>query len=254
MKLPKPRKRGEVYRIEIMLDGKRLSTTRDTAKECEAWVAQKILEHKAMAYEEKVQQSISLEQLLNLYYSNVGKNKPSHRTNSLYTKVFIRDFPILTSLPIHEITPKHLSDWRNTRLQGVSAGTARREISFLSAVFSYAVKELFMLESNPFMQVQKPAMPKPRSRRISDDDIAAIKQAGNWTDSTPSQSQQWAVWVFLFAIATAMRQSEILDIKKADIKDGYIHLPKTKNGETPTLARSATKITLSYIKPKSHIL
>jgi len=33
MKLPKPRKRGDAYRIEIMFDGKRYSATRDTEKE-----------------------------------------------------------------------------------------------------------------------------------------------------------------------------------------------------------------------------
>ena len=36
MKLPTPRKRGDAYRIEIMIDGKRMSATRDTIKECHA--------------------------------------------------------------------------------------------------------------------------------------------------------------------------------------------------------------------------
>ena len=34
MKLPTPRKRGDAYRIEIMIDGQRMSATRDTIKEC----------------------------------------------------------------------------------------------------------------------------------------------------------------------------------------------------------------------------
>ena len=47
MKIPKPRKRGEAYYIEIMINGKRSSATRDTARECEQWAAQKLLEAKA---------------------------------------------------------------------------------------------------------------------------------------------------------------------------------------------------------------
>ncbi len=46
MKLPKPVKRGDAYRIQLQIDGKRVSCTRDTIKECEQWAARKILESK----------------------------------------------------------------------------------------------------------------------------------------------------------------------------------------------------------------
>lgn len=41
MKIPKARKRGESYCIELMFNGKRVSATRDTEKECEQWAALK---------------------------------------------------------------------------------------------------------------------------------------------------------------------------------------------------------------------
>lgn len=44
MKLPKPVKRGDVYRIQILIQGKRLSCTRNTAKECEQWAIKQLLE------------------------------------------------------------------------------------------------------------------------------------------------------------------------------------------------------------------
>lgn len=52
MKLLKPRKRGEAFYIEIMINGKCSSATRDTAKECEQWAAQKALEPKANKFAE----------------------------------------------------------------------------------------------------------------------------------------------------------------------------------------------------------
>ena len=47
MKMPKAVKRGESYRIKIMIAGKTYSVTKDTVKECEQWAAQKMLEAKA---------------------------------------------------------------------------------------------------------------------------------------------------------------------------------------------------------------
>ena len=136
-------------------------------------------------------------------------------------------------MPVNEITAKDLTDWRNVRLNAVSAGTVRREISYLSSVMSYAVKELFIISENPFNNLAKPHMPKARNRRITENDIQAILTAGNYTlGQTPVQTQQYVAWAFLFAIETAMRKGEILGVKMADIKNGYIHLPKTKNGES----------------------
>ena len=46
MKIPKARRRGESYRIELMFNGKRISATRDTEKECQQWAMLKLLEFK----------------------------------------------------------------------------------------------------------------------------------------------------------------------------------------------------------------
>lgn len=234
MKLPKPRKRGDSYRIEIMIDGKRLSATRDTIKECNQWASQKILEHKAIQGLSNTEKpTMKLSELMALYYSKVGKFKPSKETDKIYMRCIIRDFTWLTDMQVHTVTAQDLTRWRNERLKSVSAGSVRREIAYLSSVLSYAVKELFIITDNPCNQLQKPPLPKARNRRITDNEIQAVMTAGNlsWGD-TPIQTQQYVVWAFTFAIHTAMRRGEILSIKKSDIKDGYIHLPKTKNGDS----------------------
>ena len=184
MKLPKPRKRGHSYRIELMINGKRLSATRDTAKECEQWAASKLLEHKAGHKDEVVESSITvtltLSELLKLYHENVGKYKRS-QSDKFTKRILLRDYPELSQKQIHQITPKDLTLWRNSRLQSVKPSTVKREISYLSAVFSYAVKELFILTINPFSQVSKPTSSKPRNRRVTDNDIRLLKQAVDWT-------------------------------------------------------------------------
>lgn len=188
MKLPKPRKRGHSYRIELMINGKRLSATRDTAKECEQWAASKLLEHKASHNDEVVESSITLSELLKLYHENISKYKRS-QSDKFTRRILLRDYPELSQKQIHQITPKDLTLWRNSRLQSVKPSTVKREISYLSAVFSYAVKELFILTINPFSQVSKPTSSKPRNRRVTDNDIRLLKQAVDWTGTKPSKEK-----------------------------------------------------------------
>lgn len=82
MKLPKARKRGEVYRIELMFNGKRISATRDTEKECEQWAMLKLLELKTEQgnNKEEVKQHYPLSALMSKYYEDVGRHKKSNRT------------------------------------------------------------------------------------------------------------------------------------------------------------------------------
>lgn len=242
MKLPKPRKRGESYRIEIMIDGKRLSATRDTAKECTQWAMQKLVESKTQEKLDR-QDTITVNELLNLFLSH----KKEYQTGKVVARTFKRDFPHLGEMQVHEITPKHLTDWRNERLKHVTDGTVRREISFLSSAFSHAVKELFLIESNPFFQLTKPPMPKARNRRITDDEInLLIKTSGYQLGQKPTQARHFVMWAFLFAIETAMRRGEILGLTVDNIKDGYVHLPKTKNGssrDVPLTAKAREMLT-----------
>ncbi|RKM22959.1 hypothetical protein D6D69_05610 [Moraxella catarrhalis] len=175
-----------------MINGKRLSATRDTAKECEQWAASKLLEHKAGHNDEVVESSITvtltLLELLKLYHENIGKYKRS-QSDKFTRRILLRDYPELSQKQIHQITPKDLTLWRNSRLQSVKPSTVKREISYLSAVFSYAVKELFILTINPFSQVSKPTSSKPRNRRVTDNDIRLLKQAVDWTGTKPSKEK-----------------------------------------------------------------
>ncbi|MBS9780332.1 MAG: site-specific integrase, partial [Moraxellaceae bacterium] len=240
---------------EIMLNGKRLSATRDTPKECEQWATTKILEFKA-GKQSHSQQTLLFSELLTLYNDKVGDFKKNHKQSRMFARCFIRDYPNIASKQTHEITPQDLTNWRNSRLAKVKDSTVRREISYFSAVFSYAVKELFIIASNPFSQVQKPSAGKPRNRRISDNEVAKILHVAEYhSDISPTQTRHYVAWCFLFAIETAMRRGEILSIKKDNIFNNYIHLPTTKNGESRNIPLSSkSKHLLSLIDNDSEYL
>ena len=234
MKLPKARKRGEAYRIELMFNGKRISATRDTEKECEQWAMLKLLELKTeqKSNNDEVKQHYPLSALMHKYYEDVGKHKKSSRVIRLTIRQFIDIYSDLAEMSVHDITPQLLTDWRNSRLKKVSAGTVLRDVSLYSAIFTYAQKELFLIDSNPFSLVSKPSKPKSRNRRISESEIDLILEAHDYKrGQAPTEAQHFIAWAFLFAIETTMRQGEILSIERSNIFDDYIHLPDTKNGD-----------------------
>lgn len=237
MKLPKPRKRGETYTITISYQNKRYYCTRDTAKECEQWAALKLLELKTHTKIEsgELKPKFTFRDLNQKYYENVGqwnKSKSSRAWIAGQYKNFESKFGALAQKSIYDITAKDLTGWRNQRLTQVGENTVLKEISHYSAMFTYAKKELFLLDENPWMQMVKPKKPKSRERRIHPSEIEIMLKALDYEmGNEPVLPQHYVAWGFLFALETAMRRGEILAMEKKDIYDGYVHLPKTKNGD-----------------------
>ncbi|WP_353170925.1 site-specific integrase [Acinetobacter rudis] len=258
MKLPKARKRGESYRIELMFNGKRISATRDTEKECEQWAALKLLELKTgQAQEEKgIKPALPFKQLCEKYYIERGSKLKSNPMIKNKLDNIDRILGDLATKSIYEFKPADIVRWRNKRILEVQSSTVLREFAMFSSIFSYAQKELFLIESNVWKLVTKPDKGKARNQRITPEDQAAILARSKWDNINPPQNMQnYVGWSMLFALETAMRQGEILAMRRKDLRDGFIHLPMTKNGETRDvpLSKEAKRL-LSLIPAENDIL
>lgn len=234
MKLPKPRKRGSSYDITVTFQGKRYYCTRDTPRECEQWAALKLLELKTGKVQENagIKQAFPFKQLFEKYYQEHGRNKKSKAWIYGQLKTFDEKFGALGEMSIHDITPKHLTAWRNKRSTEVSPNTVLKEMSLYSAIFSYAQKELFLLDDNAWMNISKPRKPKARNRRIPNDEVNTLLNAfGYMEGQEPKLPQHYIAWAFLFALETAMRRGEILSLRREHVFEKYVHLPMTKNGD-----------------------
>jgi integrase len=250
MKLPKPIRRGDAWRIEFMLNGHRYSATHDTALQAKDWAMREIvrLKEDAKRIESGELPSHTLKELCSIYLLKVTKHKKGHDSESKRINALLNNYPKLANKTLESIVPKDLIAWKNDRLKLVADSTVKRELNLLSSIFNYGIKELLWLHNNPVTKVTKPSEAKPRYRRISNDETTKILSACNYTlGEMPTTQRHYVAWCFLFAIETAMRAGEILSMQWCNVYDDFIVLPDTKNGskrEVPLLPLAIELINL----------
>lgn len=233
--MQKPVKRGNSYRIQVKYKHLRDAATRDTAKECTDWAARRLMELQLQYQEElkKLEQpDIPFSELFTQYYENVGKHKKSSSYIKNYLKRLNYYCGYLANTSIYDITPQDMVALRDCRLKVVKSSTVSRELSLCSAVFTYAVSELFLLKDNPVQVIKKPSLPPPRNQRITDEHVKIILAGlDNYNEEKePVTPAQEVAWAFLFAMESSMRRGEILGIHDIHDFGDYVHLPDTKNG------------------------
>jgi integrase len=102
-----------------------------------------------------------------------------------------------------------------------------RYMAALSHSFTIAINEWQWLEASPISKVKKPKESRGRVRFLHDDERAKLLMA-----CQVSSNKQLYLCVIL-ALSTGMRQGELMGLKWQDVnlKEGFIILHKTKNGE-----------------------
>ena len=180
----------------------------------------------------------TLQVLMDRYLAEVSPLKRSASDQFHFRQ--IGRHPIAT-FEVKRLTAEAVVSFRDSRLKQVSPATVRKEMNLISQVLRHATSEWGLcLAVNPVAQVKKPAAPKGRERRISDEEANALLLAFRKTRN-PLVKQ-----VFLFAIATGMRRGEILSLtwEQVDIEKRTAHLPMTKNGEARTVPLSPAALGL----------
>ena len=171
----------------------------------------------------------------------------SARTIMLKIQNLDRIAPNGADKSIYDFKPSDIVEWRNKRKKEVKVSTLRNEHAIYSAVFTYALKELFLIESNVWQTVPMPSKERSRNQRIMPEQQEVLLKALDWDGvSTPEKSKHYVAWAFLFALETAMREGEILAMRRSDLRDGFVHLPMTKNGESRNvpLSKEAKRLLL----------
>jgi integrase len=146
-----------------------------------------------------------------------------------------------------DITPALITQCRDKLLTETgSRGKVRtpasvvRYMAALSHAFTVAINEWQWVEASPISKVKKPKESRGRVRFLHDEERAKLLTA-----CQASNNKQLYLCVIL-ALSSGMRQGELMGLKWQDVnlKDGYIILHETKNGERRRVPLSGLALSL----------
>lgn len=187
----------------------------------------------------------TLKECLDRYEREVTPRKRSAKREESHLRI-LRELTIV-EMSMSRIRGSDLAAVRDAWLRADhAAATVVRRLALLSHVFTTAQK-VWGMESlaNPLRSVEAPRVRNARTRRISDDEVAAICSA---CASTQMQ------WLIRLALATAMRRGELCALRweHVDCQARSAHLPQTKNGHARTVPLSSKAVdALQQLSPKT---
>ncbi|AEP36187.1 tyrosine-type recombinase/integrase [Taylorella asinigenitalis] len=211
------------YRIQAFIDGKRISKTFPTKKECNEWYLEATLNPKRT-------KKVTLNEALERYKKSI-ENLKAYKSNSLRINRFINRFPNLSNKYLYELTAEDFANWRDIRLTEVKPASVRREWAILSGMFKLAINEWLLISDNPMSTVKRPPETPPRERIVTQKEIEAIKYALNQDKDTDTVSNRISYMVD-FAVETGMRCGEMCNLLWTDIKYPTLSIreAKTRSG------------------------
>jgi len=137
----------------------------------------------------------------------------------------------LGHLPVTDVTPLILRQWRTTLLQRYPTGTARRYLYLLSGPLTAAVREYEVLQENPLRKVRMPSPCPGRMRILTSAECQRLLLASQ-TSRNPALYP-----LVLLALTTGARKNELRFLRwhAVDMARGRLTFEHTKNGEIRTV-------------------
>lgn len=172
--------------------------------------------------------------LMERYAKEVSPTKKGERWEQTRLKKLMR--APWAAKPANDVTKTDIEKWKASLT--VSNSTIRREMVLAGSVFSHAKKKWHLPVLNPFDGVCKPLDGKARDRRPSTTELGALR--------THFQKKPGMLLLMELAIETAMRLGELCSLQWRDVhlKERYIHLRDTKNGQPRNVPLSPAAVAM----------
>lgn len=228
------------YQVKIRLTGlPTASCSFSTQHEAEAWMQSTEAELKArsrQASREQAQAKLMkkfqeqpriVADVLHRYLKEETIHKKGAETEVHHVRSILK-YP-LGQIHLENLTRRDIREWRDQRLQDVAASTVNRELTIIYSSFRHASREWDNKICKDVLEsVRRPKNPPGRIRRLSPEEEAALRKAGEETRNP------FIVPILTLALETAMRRSEILGLEWERIAleetKRSIQLIDTKNG------------------------
>ncbi len=132
----------------------------------------------------------------------------------------------LASKSLATLKSSDLAAWRDARLkEGKATSTVRLNLAIISHMYTVAAKEWGIQGiTNPCMSLRMPKPGKSRDRRPTSVELARVKEeAAKYHRELPT--------LIDLAVETAMRRSELVLLRREQIRGKVAYLEDTKNGD-----------------------
>lgn len=240
-------KRSGSWRAIITRKGyPRLTRTFDSKADAERWAGDIEAEMRRGAFVDRREaEGTTLLEALDRYEREVTPRKKGAAQERQRIRTWKRDQLALRFLA--SIRGNDLAAWRDKRLaSGTSPTTVRNDLAVISHLFSVASKEWGMESlSNPVEKIKVPAAARARDRRLDPEVDRDGLSEETWLLAACDDGPHWLGPMVRLALATAMRQGELLALQWQDIdftrKVARLH--DTKNGDRRDVPLSSEAIT-----------
>ncbi len=212
-------RRGRVWWVRFHAGGEHIRRSAHTEKksEAQAFLLRLIDEHAAEARDERPRYTYA--EAVERFFIEASikpRTRASYRSNDKACR------PTLGSLRLADINRRAIADHVSARKQaGVADATIRRDLAFLSSLFSMAMRWEWV-DTNPVTAVGKRSLKeaRPRTRFLSRAEFDALKRA----------ALDFLKPMLVLAVETGMRREELLGltVRLIDLERREIHLDKTK--------------------------
>ncbi len=201
-------------------------------------------------------ETTTLRTALERYEREVTSKKKAQRQEKSFIKHWLerKDF---AEKSLAGLKSSDFASFRDARLKIVSTQTVRHELKLIAHLFNIAAKEWGIAVENPLRNVKMPSQGKSRERRLSREEerylLSAAENSGAVDKDGKSRANPWIAPAIRFALATAMRQGEVLMLtwKHIDKEKRTATLEDTKNGERRVVPLSPSALAVLEALPRT---
>ena len=224
-----------------------ISSTFASKADARAWAADTESQIARGIYRERGEDDqLTLGLLIDRYLVEITPLKKGAAAEAVRLAAIRRDRICLIRLS--DYVPADLAGYRDRRLAQVSGSTVNRELNVISHVFNVGRKEWGVRMDNPVQLLRRPKENRARTRRLQAGEEEALLRQLQPSERDASGAYRpggcrnpWMRPLVQLALATAMRQGELLALRWEDVdlpgKCAVLH--DTKNGERREVPLSA---------------
>lgn len=242
-----PKNAGKTYqaRIKITKDYREYNESKTFTSKLEVLKWIEIREKQIRSgLENKIDNTHTLGEAMERYRDEITPQKKGERWETHRINALLRDPNLPVEAILEKVTTDEIFKWR--QLREISSSSKNRELSLIRTIFETARLEWRWVLDNPCKDIKRLPEPPSRDRRISEHEIQLLCEDLDFDLHNPiiKTQKQIVALIFLFALETAMRQSEIttLDWSQVNLREKYLTLLTTKNGEKRDVPLSSRAI------------